>query len=552
MKKYFRLIAVSAFVATLAIYGCKSKTEVEHSEDKVESAEHSGHDHGEEVQSFTVWQDSLEVFVELTEMLGGQETEVLAHVTDLATNRPVGTGSLTLQFMQHDREVQRAEAGSPARPGIFDLDLTAPAAGEYQMVFSLTREGRTQRVVFEDTDVFATEGEAHAGHDHAAHEEGEEHGHDDGEAHAESSGHEGSANGSSEEIVNFLKEQQWQVEFASRPVERRTISDNIRALGEIKAAGVGEAEVFAPFDGVLVPDPQHGIVRPGQQVSKGEVLARVAPSGGPESGWTQLLNDYRLAKAEYERVSRLADEGAVSAKRKEEARLDLENKRSRVRGTLGGLDSDIDEMLAEGEHFHLRAPASGVITDIHLRFGQHVVMGEHLFNIINPSRIWLEVQVPVSESGRLDQVDDATFSLSGSNEIYRVSSLGGRLVTVSTLLDPVTRRVPVIFELNNSNSLFRPGSYAQVYLKTRSSREALAVPESSVLDEDGTSVVYVQVGGEEFARRVVETGAKDEGYVEVISGLNASERVVSIGAYKVRLASLKISAADAGHAGHGH
>ena len=550
MKQYLNTLALVLIAATLVLAGCKSKPEAEGDAHEAEGDAHAGHGHDEAGHSATVWQDSLEVFAEWDELVTGKEAALIVHLTDLRDFKPVTVGTLTVAVLQNDNEVNRVTAEKPARPGIYDVHLTGPAAGEYDLAVTLKREGRVNHAVLTDIRVETT-----AAHDHA---EGEEHDHSEVEAHAESPDHEDGKHAghereieAREEAVTFLKELQWQVEFATQSVTRRTLSDNIRALGEIKAAGVGEAEVFAPFDGVLMPDPQHGIVRPGQQVSKGEVLARIAPSGGPESGWTQLLNDYKLAKAEYDRVKKLAAEGAVSSKRLDEARLDLENKRSRVGGALGGADTDLDALLAEGDHFHLRAPANGVITDIHLRYGQHVETGEHLFNIIDPSRIWLEVQVPASESAQLDQVVDAAFTLSGSNETYRVSDLGGRLLTVSTLLDPVTRRVPVIFELRNAGANFRPGSFAQVYLKTRTSREALAVPESAFLDEDGTPVVYVQISGEEFVRRVVQSGAKDEGYVEIVSGLDEGERIVSKGAYKVRLASIKVSAADA-HAGHGH
>jgi len=528
--KQFRYIMILAVLASLVMLSCNDKNADDHDSHASETNAHAGHNHEDEGHSITLWQDSLEIFAEWDELQHGVDNELLVHVTDLRTYKAVTAGTLTVTITRGGNTVSRAASDAPVRPGIFKVVIPGPENGEYDLVFSLARENLVQQAIASGIHVGA---EAHH------HDEENGQGHEHGESDA------------AEDAITFLKEQQWQMEFATTPVELRTISDNIRALGEIKATSVGEAEVFAPFDGVLMPDPQHGIVRPGQQVTKGEILARIAPSGGSESGWTQLVNDYRLAKAEYERVNKLAEEGAVSIRRLEQTRLDLENKRSRVHGALGDGEVDLDALLAEGEHFHLRAPASGVITHIHLRYGQHVQTGDQLFNIIDPTRIWLEAQVPVSESYKLDQITDATFAFSGSDTMYRVSDLGGRLLTVSRLLDSATRRVPVIFELQNTEAHFRPGSFAHVYLKTRSSREALAVPESAVLDEDGTAVVYVQLGGEEFARRVVSAGAKDDGFVEIKSGLEEGERVVIRGAYKVRLASMKINTADA-HAGHGH
>jgi RND family efflux transporter MFP subunit len=330
-------------------------------------------------------------------------------------------------------------------------------------------------------------------------------------------------------------------------VGRRKVHQTFRAMGEIKPAGSREAEVIAPFAGILMPDLERGIVRPGEQVQKGEHLAVLAPSTD-ESGWSQLLSEYRLAQAEFDRARDLAKMGAVAPRRLQEAEVALAQKATRLRAALGGVDpASLDSI---SPIFHLTAPAAGNLTDVHLRYGQHVAMGEHLFNIVDPARVWLEVQVPVSETQRLEQVQDAYFTIGGYETIYRTSDLGGRLVTVGGVLDPVTRRVPVIFELDNPQHRFKPGSYAQVYLREGTNREALVVPQSAVLDEDGIPVVMLQMHDEDFRKAVLKTGVRDENYVEVISGLQEGDRVVVEGAYKVKLGTNR-PAADA-HAGHGH
>ncbi|MBU1936528.1 efflux RND transporter periplasmic adaptor subunit, partial [bacterium] len=448
------------------------------------------------------------------------------HLTDLRDFRPVDSGTLSISWMQQPVEMKTQHIKELAHRGIFIEELIPPDSGVYELVLSLNSTKVSGKIVVPSVSVYASESEI-------------PHEHEDSD---------------DDETVSFLKEQQWQFDFRTETAARRILHNTIRALGEINPAGVGQAEVFAPFDAILLPDPQHGIVHPGQRVSKGDVLARLAPSGGAESGWNQLLNDYRLAKAEYERVMRLNDMSAVPVRRLQEAKLDLENKEARLRGALGWGDSEIDdERFIDGEHFHLRAPADGILTDIHLSYGQHVQTGEHLFDIVNPSKIWLEARVPVSESSHIDQINDAYFTVSGSDRILRISDFDGRLVTASALLDPQTRRIPVIFELQNKENFLRPGSFAQVYLKTSASRKAVAIPESAILDEDGTPVAYVQLQGENFEKRILKTGIKDEGYIEVLSGISEGERVVTKGAYKVRLAALKSSLEGAGgHAGHGH
>jgi membrane fusion protein, heavy metal efflux system len=350
------------------------------------------------------------------------------------------------------------------------------------------------------------------------------------------------------QLISFSKALQQEFKIQTKPVRERPIHETIRSLGEIKAAGTREAEVVAPFAGTLLPDAERGIVRPGQRVSKGDHLAILAPST-EQGGWEQLLGEYKLAKAEHERVKRLFKDGAVAQRRMQEAQLDLDSKEARLRAALGG--ADISAMDSTGKLFHLRASSAGILTDTHLRFGQHVDAGEHLFNIVDPSKVWLEAQVPASEAQRLDAVKDAGFAISGSETLHRTADYNGRLITIGGLLDPGTRRVPVIFEIDNPDNRFKPGSFAQIYLRQEASHNGLAVPQSALLDEDGIPVVIVQVGTEDFRKVVLKIGVKDEDYVEILDGLAAGDNVVTNGAYKVKLAATKTGGADA-HAGHGH
>jgi cobalt-zinc-cadmium efflux system membrane fusion protein len=374
------------------------------------------------------------------------------------------------------------------------------------------------------------------------------------ETHTEDDGHGHGKEASQSEtavIVDFSKALQEQLPFATSVAAKREMFRSIRCLGEIKPAGSAEAEVFAPFEGVLKPCADFGMVQPGQRVKAGQVLADLAPSSSDETGWQRLLKDYRLAKAEFERVQRLAAADAVTDKRQEEARLELSLQESRIRGALGGYKGEISESTFSSDHFHLVASSDGVLTDVHLRYGQHVQAGEHLFGIIDPSRVWLEAMVPMSLSESIEQVRDAYFVITGSDSVLRVSDFNGRLIAASSLLDPETRRIPVIFELNNDGYL-RTGSFAQVFLQTGDAQIELAIPEAAIVEEDGIPIAFKQFNETEFEKRVVSTGIRDNGYVSILSGLDEGDRVVTTGAYKLRLASLKTSGGSDAHAGHGH
>ncbi|MDA1261066.1 MAG: efflux RND transporter periplasmic adaptor subunit, partial [Planctomycetota bacterium] len=84
----------------------------------------------------------------------------------------------------------------------------------------------------------------------------------------------------------------------------------------------------------------------------------------------------------------------------------------------------------------------------------------------------------------------------------------------------------------------RSGAVLSGWVASEAPRMALAVPESALVDEDGLSVAFVQISGEVFERRVVQTGVRDGEWVELRSGVRAGERVVTDGAYVIRLISL--------------
>jgi multidrug efflux pump subunit AcrA (membrane-fusion protein) len=90
--------------------------------------------------------------------------------------------------------------------------------------------------------------------------------------------------------------------------------------------------------------------------------------------------------------------------------------------------------------------------------------------------------------------------------------------------------------------------FADVRVLSGEAKETMAVPVSAILDEAGESVVYVEQGGESFERRPLELGGRDGDFVEVLSGLSPGERVVTKGAYYIRLASSSGAVPAHGHA----
>ena len=84
-------------------------------------------------------------------------------------------------------------------------------------------------------------------------------------------------------------------------------------------------------------------------------------------------------------------------------------------------------------------------------------------------------------------------------------------------------------------------------VETARAEDALAIPSAAIVEEDGRPIAFVQVGGETFQKRDLELGIRDGNWVQVLSGITEGERVVTKGAYAVRLASVSSAIPAHGH-----
>ena len=115
------------------------------------------------------------------------------------------------------------------------------------------------------------------------------------------------------------------------------------------------------------------------------------------------------------------------------------------------------------------------------------------------------------------------------------------------VIDPTTRALPVQFEVDNPGGQLLVGQTGTVLLYNKHRIRGTAVPRAAVLLEAGRPYVFVQLGGERFARRYIDITTRDGDWVGVKAGLKIGDRVVTRGAYEVRLASAARGLPAEGH-----
>jgi RND family efflux transporter MFP subunit len=272
-------------------------------------------------------------------------------------------------------------------------------------------------------------------------------------------------------------------------------------------------------------------------VSRGQIIALLTPSlGEGGASYAEARARLREAEAEYARAQRLVAAEAVPQRRLHEAEIRLQAAREALAGLGGGA-------LTAGGRVAIRSPIAGVVTSRSIAPGSRVEAGAPLFTVIDPSVVWLKVNVPSANAAQVGRSSAATFQLEGSADTYRTR----RVISLGSVVDSLSRTVPVIYELPNADGTIRVGANARVSVGTGRRVEGVIVPTAAILDENGNPIAFVQPEGETFEKRNLTLGGTDGGFTLVLSGIADGERVVTGASYQVRLASLSTAVPAHGH-----
>jgi membrane fusion protein, heavy metal efflux system len=491
-----------------------------------------GHDHGTPADddapavAVTVWTDRTELFAEYPALIVGAASPLHAHVTVLDGFRALEDGEMTAVVVQADGSEIRGKVDAVLRSGIFTPAVTPTVPGPCTLRVIVGGPVVQDDIAIEECVVHADLAAARAAH-------GED---------EEPAGR-----------ISYLKEDQWQTSFATVPAADRDLQDGVRASGEIRPVAGRHAVITAPAAGRIAVSADALAI--GGTVKAGQTLATMAPRVAGADRAT-LAADVAAADAELQaaeaalaRAQRLLADKAGSQRAVEEAQVRVDVARARrdgARGRLGQYQAGLGGGGRGG--VAIKSPLAGTIVAVDVASGQSVEEGQRLFEVMDLASVWVVANVFEHDLPAVDAATAARLHVPGRPDEIVVAPPTGRLVTIGRVLDPATRTAPVIFELADPDGRLRIGQTVDVVVATGPARRALAIPDTAILDDGGRSVVFVMVEGEAFERRTVRLGIRSGGWVEVVSGVAPGERVVTEGAYEVKLAMSSGSIPAHGHA----
>ena len=188
-------------------------------------------------------------------------------------------------------------------------------------------------------------------------------------------------------------------------------------------------------------------------------------------------------------------------------------------------ESEINSVLRTGipkRTVTLFAPVSGSVLEKKVVQGQAIQAGEELYTIADLSDIWVEAQLRESDAGSVAVGAAVTLEF-GS---YPGRTFAGRVSFIQPVLTEESRSVRARIVVPNGNRLLKPGMYATVRLNT-SARSALAVPRAAVVQTGERAIVFVDMSGGQLMPHTVTLGRAGGDYIEILSGVDAGQRVVT-------------------------
>ena len=289
-------------------------------------------------------------------------------------------------------------------------------------------------------------------------------------------------------------------------VAKGTLSVPVEAVGNI---GYNEHDV------AMVQARNNGYVErlharaPFDTVRKGQALAEL------------YVPEWIAAQEEYLSVKRMGAAGADLAP--------AARQRMRLVGMSEEQVGRVDTQGAVSARITLRAPISGIISELGAREGMTVSTGALLFRINGTDSVWVNAEVPENSAAAI---------IPGASVQVRTPALQGMVFQgkVGTILPDVnsaTRTLKARIAIPNPGNRLVPGMFATITVTPREAAEVLLVPSEAVIRTGSRSVVMVAEGQGKFHSADVEVGREASGRTEIRNGLTQGQSVVVSGQFLI-------------------
>lgn len=328
-------------------------------------------------------------------------------------------------------------------------------------------------------------------------------------------------------------------DYSVATVQKQPFSFTLRTGGRISVDSRDIVMITAKSSGLVKMKDDY--LFPGIKVSKGEMLFTISgeqlAEGNTELNFRQVKADLDRATANYERAKKLISDKIIT----EEDFLEAKNEYEKLQNSYDNL------YATTGKSGNIVvAGANGYLKDIFVTEGQKVSPGDQLASIVMEHNLVLKADVSPDNIDILPTITDANFKVGYSDKIYSISKLNGRKISQGRSTGTNSYYIPLYFRMDYLPELI-DGTFAEVYLIGEEIKDAIAIPNTSLMEEFGKMYVFIADDDGDFLKRYVQTGYSDGVKTLVLSGLEENEKIVATGTYRVKLSMMTSSAPAHNH-----
>ena len=316
----------------------------------------------------------------------------------------------------------------------------------------------------------------------------------------------------------------------------KPIASRLQAMGKVLAHPLRKAIVSYAFPARIAQIH----VQPGDWVKEGQELVTLQSEevGEAKSAFYKAIADHELARQNHEREKRLFDRGVGAQKnmltteaelRVAEASLDAAEKKLHVLGFTEAQVKVITESHQVNPVIALFSPINGKVVQYNAVLGGMIDQSTEILSIMDPGLLCVDAEIFERDIAKMKIGQSVDVSVPA----YPDEKFQGKTSYIGDILKEETRTITVRTEVENRNNKLKPGMFANITIFLNHQTRALVLPQQAILEDKGNKIVFIKRGDQFFAV-LVETGTKQDGYVEITAGLEEGDEIVTNGNYQLK------------------
>lgn len=277
-----------------------------------------------------------------------------------------------------------------------------------------------------------------------------------------------------------------------------------------------------------------------------------------EADYQKASADYQRTLANYNRYKELYDIGAISREQLDSVQQTMINAKSTYdalenqamadttpaviegkQAAMAKASSAVDALDKQREDLILRAPRDGMIVYRQVEAGAYVQAGQKIMSLVDNSQLYVECQIAEQDAALLQP---------GLTVPVQIEALGkkydAKVIFVSTAKDSGTQTYKVRLALLSPDTLLKSGMFARTTVDVLLRPQTIVVPNGAIQNKYGKYSVYVIDAENKVAERPVELGLSTDAETEIISGIQAGDKVAASNLAKLRPGTVITAAED--------